>query len=110
MGCALGECPVLFPEQWRFKGRFVFLRWGCETGLWAACAFFGLSIGQSRHLFMPEAQFVDAFGGRFLNDSASRFEVATNIYDFIRVKERELGITDSILTGEEPSFYVPEPI
>jgi len=54
------------------------------VGAHAACVFFGLSAEQERHLFMPEAQNPEEFGGTHCGYSASRQQVAANIRAFIK--------------------------
>jgi len=59
-GCALGELPVLFPEQWRFTtpedfagGMGVVLKHANLVNYDAAAAFFEISLPEACRLFDP---------------------------------------------------------
>lgn len=60
-GCALGECPVLWPEQWKWDGNDPLLRDKWETDE-SAHEFFGLDDFECDHLFYPEMQDTESFG------------------------------------------------
>ena len=77
-GCAIGECPILFPEDWKFDG------YGMPILLNGSIRdFFGIDPEQYRHLFIPYEQQPEKFGGKILDGSATRYEVAANIRAFI---------------------------
>ena len=77
-GCAIGECPILFPEDWKFDndGMPILLNGTVRD-------FFEITNEQYLHLFIPEDQQPEKFGGKILDGSATRYEVAANIRAFI---------------------------
>ncbi len=84
-GCAIGECPVVWPEAWTFAGPNPVLR--TNTGDYpttSAERWFGLSKAAIGHLFMPFEQKPARFGGKKLDGRATRKEVARNIVAFLR--------------------------
>lgn len=92
-GCAIGECPAVFPNDWGFiEGRgYDFdnvvpgLRDSDNTMvLDDARKFFGLNKGEVMHLFLPDFQNPAKFGGRILDENASPRQVARNIRTFVR--------------------------
>ena len=44
---------------------------------------FGISAEQFYHLFVPDRQKIEKYGGKTLNDNATRYEVAANIRIFV---------------------------
>lgn len=90
-GCALGECPIVFPEHWQWRtGGIPGLRRGRDT--WntfaGAMAFFRVSQSAVYHLFSPRDQRPLDFGGISLSDKATRKQVAANIRSFVdKMKE-----------------------
>jgi len=90
-GCALGECPIVFPKLWRFNGVAdpALKHEGSGDSFWDAEIFFGLTDEESSHLFNPESQHPLRFGGEHLHGDATRRQVARNIEAFIKVKERQ---------------------
>lgn len=92
-GCALGECPILWPRYWKFTTTGVtrpqfqdsFFSEGDSAKEW-----FGLSEEESNHLFYPRGQQPEKFGGAGeLPGSATRKQVAANMVAFIKKKEKE---------------------
>lgn len=85
-GCAIGECPVIWPGEWEFGGGLPLLRGvrphasnvDSSTKKW-----FGLDQDMCDHLFYPEHQKLDMYGGKDLDEYATRYEVAANIRAFI---------------------------
>lgn len=87
LGCALGECPIVWPDDWKFRKYDVGLlsEGGC-TPIPAAMVWFCLDGDEVAHLFYPRAQAPERFGGSVLTGEASRYQVATNIREFIKRK------------------------
>jgi len=92
-GCAIGECPVLWPEQWKFNtlGDPVLIGFkdeedSADSGL----GFFNLSAGSYFHLFLPNKQNPARFGGQYLTISATKEKVADNILAFCEKMEKEV--------------------
>lgn len=91
MGCALGECPTVWPEWWSMDTSKdptltrPLIR-GCYTTLDSAIKFFGLCAAEVHHLFYPNQQSPGEFGGVFLGSGASRWEVADNIVEFVYLR------------------------
>lgn len=86
LGCALGECPIVFPKEWEFRAYIPCLKTGSTAAFESSRKFFGLCSEESGHLFAPWDQNTKDFGGRVLNQKASAEQVASNIYAFLKVK------------------------
>lgn len=79
MACAAGLLPHLRPDlfRWLPGGRPVTVQYG---SYWLAL---GLSPKEDHHLFVPEEQRPQLYGGIILTDDATREEVAANIREFV---------------------------
>lgn len=98
-GCAVGECPILWPRVFRFGTQLrngianVYLKRELTANEDAAALFFGLTGEESSHLFIPTVvgdhpnQQPELFGGRVLGPHATRKQVASNIRAFLKKKE-----------------------
>ena len=85
MGCAVGELPFVFPRYWEFKYHNPYLK-GSDTGLSSlglASEFFGISYEEATHLFIPDLQQPERYGGVHLDANATRQQVADNILKFL---------------------------
>lgn len=80
-GCAIGECPIAFPKQWRYYRGYPVLRGDLlarhtkESGM----EFFGLTFDEFCYLFTPMR--------RGLPGTATRKQVARHILKFVKSKE-----------------------
>lgn len=88
-GCAIGECPIAFPNDWEFRAGQSVALIGSKIRLYTseshgAKKFFGLTHHQADHLFYPEMQDTKLYGGKYLEDDATRHEVASNIRIFVK--------------------------
>lgn len=94
-GCAIGECPILFPEEWEFRKEETFTSayWprlirpmhGNADGSKSfrdAEAFFGLTQAESNLLFIPADTEQELQNGQ-LSEDATRYDVAEQIEKFI---------------------------
>ena len=79
-GCALGECPIVFPRHWKFEYGSVLLRGSSVnhhgfgvSGFNAAAKFFDVDYGHIYDLFMPHN-----------SGKNSRRDVARRIRRFVR--------------------------
>jgi len=89
-GCALGECPVVFPGVWKFRGVTAGLRIRDHLGAFdSAGAFFSLTQPEVSHLFSPHGQQPKLFGGEHLNSQATRQQVAAGIRAFLKIKAKQ---------------------
>lgn len=93
-GCAIGECPIVFPRQWKFaKGSGApILR--CEDTHYeqdSGQIFFDVGMREYEHLFIPEMQNPSRFGGVHPGFKATRKQVARNILPFVKKMERTKG-------------------
>jgi len=90
-GCAVGECPVIFRKQWRWKynGNPALRNNSQFDPIYDAAAFFDLSAREAYHLFIPGEQAPDKFVGTRLDRFAKRKDVARNIIAFIKLREKE---------------------
>lgn len=93
LGCAIGECPIAFPESWHFIHGTVALRrkrpdyqFSCMEH---AESFFGLTEMEVDHLFRPADQCTSLYGGRSLGYNAKPASVAANIEAFVKRKEKK---------------------
>ena len=103
-GCALGECPTAFPNDWGFRkvigmnNELQFLpvlvidsirfRENAHP-LHSAEDFFGLTDPEVCHLFLPNEQ-SEKYGETTLTEGASELNVAKNIRDFVRDRVRDV--------------------
>lgn len=89
-GCAIGEASALWKRdfmnycnsdenEWCTDAQY--LQWGME--------FFGLSRSEFDHMFIPNCQMPMRYGGKQLNGTADRYEVAANIRSFLEFKGNE---------------------
>jgi hypothetical protein len=95
VGCAMGECPVLFRKHWKFSENEAFgmfsprLRKGSKHSVNGDTAtFFGISIAAVCHLFHPNEQATGFFGGENLQEDATKKQVASNIRAFVKLAKR----------------------
>jgi hypothetical protein len=105
-GCAIGECPTLFPRDWRMtvevdiNGKRTSSgpelrrskdQYGYRLGNFnAAEKYFGLSENDARVLFQPADTFDDLLippGIRRLGDRAKPKSVAKNIRNYVKYRE-----------------------
>lgn len=93
MGCALGECPIVWPKQWHFE---TYTSLTSEPFLSTdstydttddAMKFFDISEDEVMHLFMPAHQQPDLYGGSVLIGKVTKEEVAANIREFVKAKK-----------------------
>lgn len=83
-GCAIGECPILFPDDWTFnEDGWPTLR-GMEQAdtMDSGMMFFDLDDDEYAHLFIALNQ-SSALGGKVLSFHATAAEVAANIRAFV---------------------------
>jgi len=93
MGCAIGECPIIF-RDWKFKlsskslglGKFIPIYKNYRKPHTSGEKFFGINTNEYRHLFIPSGQKTYWFGGKFLEKTATKKQVAANIEAFIKLK------------------------
>lgn len=109
-GCAMGEMPIVWPEQWGFFRTMVGKKTTevYEEGEWdfsdhAIARWFGVyddheEPSELMHLFYPNEQCTTIFGGKHLEDDATKEQVADNIDAFIRKcrKEWDISVTSSL--------------
>lgn len=59
LGCAVGECPIRFPRQWKWgrRGDPVLRKGSRKTPHDSAEKFFGIIKEEAEHLFIPQSQF-----------------------------------------------------
>lgn len=109
--CAIGECPAVFPKYWKkgpskkeiIEGRPIQVFFprlmndpndGMNSSIphSAAERFFGLTSSEVNHLFYPNYQDTQVYGGRQLSDNATALQVANNIYAFLERKKKHEAI------------------
>lgn len=91
-GCAIGECPGLFPDEWRFDSGLPTLK-GKFDPLGSAEDFFGLNGKQAEYLFLDKEY------GDYEDDLANMITkktVAKRIRDFVNANYLEVGTRDSV--------------
>lgn len=89
-GCAIGECPILFPKDWNWgkRGEPLLIDGRRYDASEDGERFFGLDEREFDHLFIPLCQ-VHLYGGEILDDDATAAEVAANIRAFVAIKDEE---------------------
>lgn len=89
-GCALGECPVVFPRSWKFEDGEPVTR-GENYPNSSACGFFGINYEDAYHLFMPGSQekklLHPSRKGMELVGGSTAKEVSQNILHFVKLKK-----------------------
>lgn len=92
-GCAVGECPFVFPGDWKFdKDCFSSprVRGVRSTHPFdSAKKFFRLNTDECLHLFSPFCQLPESYGGKQLDTHATPCEVAANIDAFIKIQKHK---------------------
>ncbi len=96
IGCAIGEMPGVFPEDWAFQGNrdediTPQLRIGSSGAEFEdARIYFSLDhMTEVFRLFSPIAQYPELFGGIELDHNATKEQVAANIRAFVARKEQD---------------------
>lgn len=105
-GCAIGECPTIWPRAFRFSRVRYCSRDGASMGNVvltgtrttnhaAAMKWFGVTEIEATHLFIPTLypeedpqQNPKLYGGRILGPKAKPASVAANIKAFVAKKEK----------------------
>ncbi len=92
-GCALGECPYVFPDHWQFDNACHPVLKGSSKNspFLDADKFFDLKGSSWCHLFSPDGQNTKIFGGKVLNRDATPQEVAHNIREYVRISNTFWG-------------------
>lgn len=94
-GCAFGELPYLFPDEFMWGDGCVIRTKPTSSPhniVDGSSNFFGLTSAESLHLFMPNNQNPDAYGGIYLRSYSSLPEVTENMRIFIdKLKAGEIN-------------------
>ncbi len=77
-GCAIGECPILFPKEWEFNGVGL-----PQAKTMSNPKFFGLNHYEYEFLFLPFAFLPDSDR---LPGTATKEQVAAHIRAFVKRK------------------------
>lgn len=96
-GCAIGECPAIWPDRFRWVDGGPYMSTGLvmdnlhpeeidDDFVTPGAKFFGLGEKEWQHLFLPYDQRPELFGGIELAEKATRYDVAANIRAFIEIK------------------------
>ena len=95
-GCAIGECPQLFPKYWEWVRETIQFMPKLKDSkcdeMESGMKFFSINEREYRHLFLPVDQSPGEFGGEQLGFSATKEQVASNIEIFVERKAKELNI------------------
>ncbi len=86
-GCALGECPIAFPDDWEFDSCGIPVTPESQGPMSSSMDFFNLTKEQHEHLFIPNKQCVSEYGGNYLDETATAAQVAANIRAFVEKRE-----------------------
>lgn len=87
-GCALGECPIVFPRYWKFDYSGQPVLQGLEDAFDSAIKFFQINKDESNGLFAP-AKTRPWAPGKILRSNAKRKQVARSIRQFVICKEAQ---------------------
>jgi hypothetical protein len=89
-GCALGEMPVV-SRKWNFsKDSEPHLKGSRRGAFDSAESWFGITEDESSHLFEPDNQNPELFGGCRVGEKATAKQIAKNIRAFVRIKEKKV--------------------
>lgn len=91
LGCAIGECPIAFPESWYFDryGEPLLIDQTADDAFCDASDFFDIDSRARDHLFSPCDQYTKVYGGIDLDGSATKEQVAANIRAFVAKMEND---------------------
>ena len=100
MGCAIGECPIVFPDEWKFQeigyNTFRPICGGLLNPSTSAQLFFDLNYLDVRVLFYPH--FIEVYEQYLKNNNtklvrlevdATKEQVAANIRKFVEFKSKQ---------------------
>ena len=83
-GCAIGECPILWPDDWEWSNHGLpMLPPYYYSAAASAIEWFDIDHPAYKHLFTPYQQNPLMFGGEMLSGDATRYEVAAGIRAFL---------------------------
>ena len=90
-GCAIGELPGCFPRSFFIHNGVVVHRQRNTEGqriggIISTEQFFSVTRTEARHLFLPENQIPDMYGGDYLDHLATPSQVADNILAFVHMR------------------------
>lgn len=95
-GCAMGECPILWPKHFRFEHYEVMLN-GLHSSTQSGMEWFNLTSNQYSHLFIYYSQSPELYGGEgSLGFNATKEQVASNILAFCEIYEPRTDITKEL--------------
>lgn len=95
-GCMGGELPIVFPESWEIQRNCVFRTGDIDYGLSPMDQikrFFNLTESEAYHLFMPDYQAPELYGGVLLHNHATKEEVTENLRIFIELYKNNSHVT-----------------
>ena len=98
-GCAVGEFPAIWPQDWHFDTKDPFsalprLRHAHNKHVESdVCDWLGLDMNAYYHLFVPSSQEPGDFGGQVLYRDATKDQVAANIRAFIATMQAQDAAT-----------------
>lgn len=101
-GCAIGECPAVFKQSWKWSRGIPRLRkrvkplcplGGVDAPFDSSVHWFGLNSNEFSHLFLPSDEYdteqqPQIFGGSVLKSNATPKQVARNIRAFVAIKTK----------------------
>jgi hypothetical protein len=97
-GCLAGELPVFDPINWEFDKELIKLKSHNKPGDFLGIhleshlmSYFDLTLYQIEHLFFPEHQQCDLFGGKKLYEDSTLEEVLNNAQIFTNQYKKKLN-------------------
>lgn len=98
-GCAIGQCPAVFPRHWEIRSNSVVLK-RAHVGsdpIEMAERFFGIDDDEAEALFTPNS-WLWIFGSKTarLSGKASPKQVGENILRFIALKKKEVNLVNQL--------------
>jgi len=78
-GCALGECPFVWPDDWYFNMDNKPVKYPYDIAFQSAIKWFDINASQYDHLFEVNKQMISRYGGKELNMYSGPMDVAYNI-------------------------------
>lgn len=88
-GCAIGECPIVFPDEWIFDSNGDPTLKEGRTAWNSVDEFFDVTDDESSHLFIPKYQ-LEKYS-EDLGFNSTKEQVAANIRSFVSAKQKEEG-------------------
>lgn len=86
-GCMAGELPAIFPKYWKWRPGGLVYTESDEKELPALKEFFGLTVSEAAHLFLPgyQSTYIDK-KTQMMGKYSTKRQVVANLRRFLKIK------------------------